>query len=263
MPQTSIAVLKFGSSVLREATDCQRAVAEIRAHWRRRERVIAVVSALGDDTNLLLARANDVAVTHDEALLAELLACGEHQSAILLTLALRNAGMPVHRMDAASAGLLTCGSPMNARPNGLDTMAIRGLLRTGTVVIPGFVGIDEAGRTTLLGRGGSDMTALFVAQRIGADRCRLVKDVDGIYASDPATAATPPARYRRISWNDAEKIGGRLVQAKAVRFARRHGFSFEVATLGSSGGTLVCAGPNERYDAEAIVKDGVRTAAVG
>ena len=254
MPQQPIAVLKFGSSVLRAATDYPAAVAEIQWHRERGNSVVAVVSALGDDTDSLLARANEVAVTHDEASLAELLACGEHQSSILMTLALQQAGQVAHRMDARSAGLLTRGTPMNARPHSLAARAIHAQLASGTVVIPGFTGIDAGGRTTLLGRGGSDMTALFVAERLRARRCRLIKDVDGIFSSDPAVTAGSPPRFRQICWADAERIGGRLVQARAVRFAAEREYAFEVAALGSAGGTLVCAGPNRLYRAAAIRK---------
>ncbi len=264
MPQQSIAVLKFGSSVLRSAADYPNAVAEILHHRERGYAVVAVVSALGDDTDSLLARANEVAATHDEALLAELLACGEHQSSLLLTLALQQGGHAAKRMDAKSAGLLTRGTPMHARPHALATAAIRENLAAGTVVMPGFSGIDAPGRTTLLGRGGSDMTALFVGARLRADRCRLIKDVDGIFSSDPAVAATMPPRFRQITWDDAERIGGRLVQARAVRFAANHGFAFEVCALGSAAGTIVCAGPNQFHsDSPTMAADDLRKAAVG
>ena len=264
MPQQSIAVLKFGSSVLRTAADYSHAVAEILRHRDRGHAVVAVVSALGDDTDALLARANEVAATHDEALLAELLACGEHQSSLLLTLALQQGGHPAKRMDGKSAGLVTRGTPMQARPHALATAAIRENLAAATVVIPGFTGIDATGRTTLLGRGGSDMTALFVAERLQADRCRLIKDVDGIFSSDPAVAATRPLRFRRISWDDAQRVGGRLVQARAVRFAADRGFTFEVGALGSDGGTVVCAGPNQFYaDRANATAEDPRRVAVG
>lgn len=80
----------------------------------------------------------------------------------------------------------------------------------------------------LLGRGGSDLTALFVAERLGAQDCRLVKDVDGLYSEDPAGAVAEPRRYRRASWEELLEVGGNLVQRKAVEFARRHRLSFTI-----------------------------------
>src|SRR6185312_489343 len=105
-------------------------------------------------------------------------------------------------------------------------------------VVPGFIGQMQDGRTSLLGRGGSDLSALFLSVHLRG-RCRLLKDVDGVYDHDPHVST---ARcYDSVTWEDALAIGGRIVQQKALRFAREHNQSFEVAALGAKQATTVGA----------------------
>ena len=104
--------------------------------------------------------------------------------------------------------------------------------------MPGFVGINPSGQKTLLGRGGSDLTALFLAHRLDA-HCRLIKDVDGIFDRDPAIHGSRAKKFAQISWDDALDVAGELIQPKAIHFARKHGFIFEVACLKSTSGSLV------------------------
>jgi len=108
------------------------------------------------------------------------------------------------------------------------------------VVVPGFIARTARGETVLLGRGGSDLTALFLAHELRASRCRLVKDVDGLYASDPKSViGTRPERYERLGWEDALNLRGEVVQMKALEFARENRLRFEVAAVGRAEGTVV------------------------
>ncbi len=240
-------ILKFGSSVLRTEDDIPLAVAEIYREWRAGHRVIAVVSALGDTTDQLLARARRAADDPDPEALATLLSTGEATSVALLTLGLQRSGIPARVLDPSRIGLCVEGPPLDARPLDLDPRAVeRALGDRPVAVIPGFVGRTRDGSPALLGRGGSDLTALFLAQRLGAGACRLIKDVDGIYEWDPARPGPAPARYRRVRWERAEQVGAELVQPKAVRFAASHGLTFHVAAVGAGDGTEVGPGPSER-----------------
>jgi homoserine dehydrogenase len=118
-------------------------------------------------------------------------------------------------------------------------------------VVPGFVARAQDGSTALLGRGGSDLTALFLAERLRAERCRLIKDVDGLYQHDPNMGVASPPRYRTVSWDDAVALGGGIVQAKALRFARERRLPFEVAALGQEEGTVVDGGATLPFAAAA------------
>lgn len=173
--QNKITVLKFGSSVLRDECDLPRAVHEIYRWWRAGAQVLAVVSAFGDTTNQLLLRAESIFKHPDRSSLAALLATGEAASSALLGLALNRVGIPVRVLDPVQAGLRTVGAKLEADLVSVDSARLRTELRRAVVVLPGFVGRGDNGDTTLLGRGGSDLTALFLAHRLGA-RCVLVKD---------------------------------------------------------------------------------------
>ncbi len=246
---SDLIVLKFGSSVLQNEQCLPAAVHEIYRHVRAGRRVVAVVSALGNTTDALVARAHAWCDAPPAAAYAALLATGEAETAALLSLALDRAGVPSEILDANRAGLRTEGPICDSRPTALDRGRMLRLLdRVPVVVLPGFLGRDNDERTTLLGRGGSDLTALFVAWQLQA-HCRLVKDVDGIYDCDPATNPQA-ARFSRLNWEDAAQLGGAVVQPKGVSWAQERGLVFEVGCLGSAAGTLVGPGPNVVAESE-------------
>jgi homoserine dehydrogenase len=238
MSAAKITVLKFGSSVLRNESDLPRVVQEIYKIWRTGEQIAVVVSAFGDTTDQLLGRATDICAKPDENILATLLATGETTSSALLGLALQRAGVPVKVFDALQAGLRSKGSVIDAELVAIDTEHLRSELRDFVIVLPGFVGRDDKNRTTLLGRGGSDLTAAFVAQQIGG-RCTLIKDVDGLYVSDPATSSTRPARFRETTYETACRIGSPLIQTKAIHFATAHQLSMVVTCIDADSGTKI------------------------
>jgi homoserine dehydrogenase len=234
-----IIVLKFGGSVLLDELHVRAAAEEVSRFVREGYRVVAVVSALEGTTDRLLSQAKHYGPRPHEAATATLLATGELTSTALLGLALDALGVSVETLDAAGIGLRTSGDVLDSSPVALDVEAVRGALsRVRAIVTPGFVGRDDLNRTTLLGRGGSDLTALFIARRLGAS-CRLVKDVDGLYEWDPAKAGPAPRRYESMGWEGALALDGTIVQHKAVRWAREHGLAFEVGALGDREGTRV------------------------
>jgi len=237
--ENQITVLKFGSSVLRSDADLTLIVNEI-ARWRRRgRRVVAVVSAIGNTTDDLTQRAQTITKRSVDSFIASLLATGETESAALLGLALTEADIKTTVLDAVQAGLFTVGSTLDAALKDLDTEVILKALKTDVVVIPGFVGRDERNQTTLLGRGGSDLSALFIAHRLGAE-CRLLKDVDGLYTSDPNSSIDRGAdRFERVSYESTLRIGGAVVQRKAVEFAQAHRLRFFISTIDSQFETQV------------------------
>ncbi|MCC6676107.1 MAG: homoserine dehydrogenase [Phycisphaerales bacterium] len=237
-----VVVLKFGSSVLPDEAALPTAVHEIYRHIRAGRKVIAVVSALGDTTDRLLSRAQGFVPSPDAGALAAWVATGEAQAAALLGLAVDRAGVPVTVLDSGAIGLRTGGPVLDSSAISLDSAAItRALIAAPVLVVPGFIGRDIDGRATLLGRGGSDLTALFIAAQTGAERCILLKDVDGLYNADPAVESAA-RRYRRVSYDDVLALSEGIVQHKAVRLARARGVEFSVAAIGKDEGTLVGAG---------------------
>jgi homoserine dehydrogenase len=240
-----IAVLKFGSSVLASTSDLPRAVHEVYAHLRRGYRVVAVVSAIGDTTDRLLAQARALSERPEPRDLAELLAGGERESAALFALALARSGVPARVLDPTEGVVTARGPVLDAAPIAVDRARVAAAFaECDVVVLPGFFARGESERCVLLGRGGSDLSAVFAAAELDAARCVLLKDVDGLYESDPATVAPgapAPRRYAALSFEDAERLDGGIVQNKAVRLARERGLVFEVGALGRASRTLVGA----------------------
>jgi homoserine dehydrogenase len=227
-------VLKFGSSVMQRPASLPIAVAEIYRHYRCGERVIAVVSAFERVTDTLCATARTLSEDPDPAALAALVSTGEIVSAAQLTLALHHAGISAQFVDPREVELTATGDRSNAvlTSVSVDQLNVR-LAQTSVLVVPGFYATSEEGGLALLGRGGSDLTALYLADALRA-RCVLLKDVDGLYESDPANEDSHPGRFVLAGYATAEACAGSLVQAKAVRFARERSLALDVARVGSS-----------------------------
>jgi len=244
-------VLKFGSSVLRSAADLPAAVHEIYSWYRRGWRVVAIVSAIGESTEALLREARAFSAEPEPNATAELLATGERHSAALLGIALDRAGVASRVVDPREIGLQTQGTVLDSEAVGVDRSRIEALLdEFPVVVVPGFFGYDSSGRLHLLGRGGSDLTAVYLANALGARRCRLVKDVDGVYERDPALSTPAPSRrFVTMGYAEAVERATQLIQPKAVRFLERFSASAEVAAVAHPYETVV--GPLARQLTEA------------
>lgn len=260
---SDVVVLKLGGSVLRTEDDLGPAVQEITRWMGKGHRVIAVVSAFEGTTDALLARARAFSQAPSEDAVAMLLATGEFMTAALVSLALSRADVRAKVMGPHSLGLRTCGWGADADPASIDTVELKNALdRFPVVVIPGFVGVGSDRNLTLLGRGGSDLTALFVAAELGHVPCRLIKDVDGLYERDPAIPGPRPRRFRTVPWDAALELDGGIVQHKAVRLARDRSLSFEVGTLDredvSIVGSAEIAWHEEPWGASSSMGTGVR-----
>lgn len=242
-----IEVVKYGSSILEEESDVARVVADVGRRRQAGRRVVAVVSAIAGTTDHRLEQARKWG--SDPHATAALLALGEGEAAALTALALNSAGVPAEVVDPPRIGLRTAGRPADGTPLTLSVSTLSNVLSAGRVaVVPGYIGRDCHGRHTVLGRGGSDLTALWLAYALGAE-CTLVKDVDGVFTSDPAT--DPSARpYASLSWSDATDQGGKIIQPKGLQWALARSLSFRVAAIGSERGTLVGA-------AETVVREAV------
>ncbi|HMS16645.1 MAG TPA: hypothetical protein PKA37_07375, partial [Planctomycetota bacterium] len=242
MPRLDTIVLKLGSSVAKDERDLPLLVHEIYRHFREGRSVLAVVSAHGSTTDRLLRRVANSPTPFSDHVLAEYLARGERRAARSLKLALDAAGLPNCLCTQEELRFQASGPPGDADPVFVDSQILREALeRTGIVIVPGFYAHDAEGRLVLLGRGGSDLSALFLAQSIGAE-CRLIKDVHGWFDRDPRDAREKSRPYLRMTFADASKDAAPIVQSKAVRIAESLGQPFVVAALRRDGGTLVGAG---------------------
>lgn len=254
-----LVVLKFGSSFLTAAADLPRAVRAIQRRLRDGRRVLAVVSAFGDTTDRLLADARRLSERPTPPELARLLAGGEREATALLVRALERAGVPSAALDPAQGCLRASGPILDASDVRVDVGAFaRAFERADVCVVPGFHarhGSSDA--ICLFGRGGSDLTAVVCSHALDAERCLLLKDVDGLYERDPSAAQDPdapkPRRFAAVTIGDAAALDGSIVQRKALDFARAHAIQFEVGDDGPLPATRVGAERSRFDDASGAV----------
>lgn len=228
LPSRPVVVMKFGSSVLSGPADAPTVASDIYAEVRRGRRVVAVVSAFAGETDRLLAEAQALGLAHDNPLLPAYVVQGEERSAALVAIACDRVGLSAKTLSVRELGIAADGPVEHARPVALNRSALDlALDENEVVVVPGFGALSQEGRVVLMGRGGSDLTALFLAAELGLDHVQLVKDVDGLYDRDPNS--NPAARrYDRASWAEAKALGGGLVQPDALDLAEARRLSVEV-----------------------------------
>lgn len=236
-------VLKFGGSFLRGHADLVRAVHVIYREVREGRPVVAVTSAFHGRTDelerSLFALDAERGVRSSERTRAALLQTGELETANLLSAALDRSGVPSRVLEVPRFGPFV--EPGTEDPTHVDASGIERLLKEYPVLcIPGFAAAENTPERgpALLGRGGSDMTAMVLGRDLSAT-VRLVKDVEGLYTSDPARKSADqgtPRRLARVAFQDALSLGPDILQPRALRFARRHGLEFEVVGPGHVAG---------------------------
>ncbi|TPW00815.1 MAG: aspartate/glutamate/uridylate kinase, partial [bacterium] len=162
--------MKFGSSVLSGPADAPAVASDIYAEVRLGRRVVAVVSAFAGETDRLLGEARALGLAHDNPLLPAYVVQGEERAAALTALACDRVGLSATTLPVCELGIVAEGPAEHARPKALDRNALdRALDQHEVVVVPGFGALSPDGRVLLLGRGGSDLTALFLAAELGLD----------------------------------------------------------------------------------------------
>lgn len=239
-PASEVVVLKFGSSILKDQSCAPAVASELYGHVRAGRKVVAVVSALGGHTDRLLADARTLGLDHENDLLPAYVAQGEEQAAALVAIACDRIGLDACALSVRELGIVAEGPVEHAHPVALHAEALnRAIAAHQVVIVPGFGAVGPNGRVVLLGRGGSDLTAVFLAAELGLKRARLVKDVDGLYDRDPALDSGKPLRFRRASWDDARRHGGALVQHDAIDLGQERSVEIEVAAIGRSDCTVV------------------------
>ena len=219
-----IIVLNFGHSVLRSLDDYNDAASEIYRHYRQGQNVVAVTSAQGDQTDILMAEARQVGPDGNAKNLPELIQLGERRSAALLALALERIGAPAFVRQARDLGL----KAKNAALVDLNVEQLEDDLKNHDIVVmPGHVAIGEKDRTVLLTEGGSDLTALYVANELGV-KALLLKDVEGVFEHDPKQSGPAPQRYNTISYADARVKAAPLISPKALDYAQDNNIEFGI-----------------------------------
>ncbi len=239
----ALVVQKYGGTSVGSPERLMAVARRLIAAEERGDRVVAVVSAMGDVTNELLDKARSISPDPPEREMDMLLATGEQVTIALLAMAIDKLGHRAISLTGAQAGIVSDASHTRARIQEVRTGRVMQALDEGhIVIIAGFQGLTEEGEITTLGRGGSDTTAAAVAAGLRADVCEIYTDVDGVYTADPRVE--PNARkIDVISYDEMLEMaatGARVLQLRCVEFARNHGVVIHVrSSFNDSEGTIV------------------------
>jgi aspartate kinase len=250
-------VQKFGGSSVRDRDRIFNVARIVADTHRAGNDVVVVVSAQGDTTDDLIAKAAEI--THDPSAreMDMLLATGEQISISLLAMALNTLGCSAISLTGWQAGFCTDRAYTKARINRLDTERIESELeRNRVVVVAGFQGINKLDDITTLGRGGSDTSAVAIAAALHADRCQIFTDVEGVYTADPRKV--PSARkLSEITFDEMlelASLGAQVLNNRSVELAKKYNVPLEVlSSLNPIPGTIV----KEATDVEGMLIKGV------
>jgi len=221
-------------------------------------RVVAVISAMAGVTDELIKLAHEMSEHPAERELDILLATGEHAATALVAMAVNALGGRAISVTGAQAGILTDRKHTKARIANISPKQIHELLSDDYIVIvAGFQGQTPEGETTTLGRGGSDLTAIALAGALNADLCQIFTDVDGVFTCDPR-AVLAAKKLDEIAYDELLEMAGagsKVVQSRAVEFAKKFGVQFEVrSSFNRNVGTIAKA---ETVSMEDVVIRGI------
>ena len=239
---SNIIVQKFGGTSV-GSEERIAAVAKIVKEASKNNPIVVVVSAMSGETNRLIKLAKSFGDNPSKREFDALVSTGEKVSAALLAMALQQIDVPAKSYSASQISMKTTDSYSKARILDVDGKKIQETLNAGIVpIITGFQGITESGDVTTLGRGGSDTTAVAIAAQLGAERCDIYTDVDGIYTTDPRVV--PEAK--KIDVITMEEMlemagqGAKVIQIRAVEFANKYNVPVRVLSSFEPGnGTLI------------------------
>lgn len=226
-----VLVRKYGGSSLENVARIKEIARNIARTRREGYQMVIVVSAMGKTTNELSDLAREASTTPVRRELDMLLSVGERITMSLLSMALAEEGCPAISYTGSQCGIITDTSHTDARILEVKGDRVRQSLAEGyTVVVAGFQGVSREKEITTLGRGGSDTTAVALAAALGAVRCEILKDVDGVMSSDPRQC--PDAwQHQELTPEQMQDIGATgcgVVHIRAVEFAAQHGVELVV-----------------------------------
>lgn len=239
----ALIVQKFGGTSVRDAERIDNVARIVTSAYKDGNDVIVVVSAQGDTTDDLIAKAAEVNHRPSKREMDMLLSSGEQISAALLSMAIERMGYPVISLLGWQAGFDTTSDYGNARIKKIDSSRVKKELdKRRIVVITGFQGVNRYGDMTTLGRGGSDTSAVAMAAAMHADLCQIYTDVDGVYTADPRKI--PGAKKLScITYDEMlelASLGAQVLHNRSVEMAKKYNIELEVlSSLTGAKGTIV------------------------
>jgi aspartate kinase len=224
-------VQKFGGTSVADAGRIHAAARRAIAAKQRGERVVVVVSAMGDATDDLIALARQVSENPPKREMDQLLATGEQVTIALMAMAMHAQGHEAISFTGGQIGLVTDSAFSKARIQSINKQRIFEQLDAGKIVIiAGFQGVTANGDQTTLGRGGSNATLVAIGAVLQADVCENYTDVDGIFTADPRIVKNA-RKIDRISYDEMLELAGlgaSVLQTRAVEFAKKYNVPIHV-----------------------------------
>jgi len=255
-------VQKYGGSSVADAEGMKRVAARIVASKRDGNKVVVVVSAMGDTTDELIDLANQITPIPTGRELDMLLTAGERISMALLAMAISNLGHEARSFTGSQAGVITDSAHGRARIIDVTPGRIQEALEEGAIaIVAGFQGISQDTKdVTTLGRGGSDTTAVALAAALDADVCEIYTDVDGVFSADPRVV--PAARkLKTVTYDEMLELaasGAKVLHLRCVEYARRYDLPIHVrSSFTTNEGTWVVKDHPEGGNMEQAIISGI------
>ena len=256
----SLIVQKFGGTSVANTERIFNVADIATSAYKAGNQVVVVVSAQGDTTDDLIAKAAEINARPSKREMDVLLSTGEMISMSLLAMAIQKLGYPVISLTGWQAGVETDINYSEARIRKVTAERIRSELdRNRIVIVAGFQGINKQDDITTLGRGGSDTTAVAIAATLGADLCQIYTDVDGVYTADPRLV--PDARkLAAITYDEMlelASLGAQVLHNRSVELAKKYNVDLEViSSFTRNPGTKVKEGSNmEKMNVSGVARD--------
>lgn len=244
-----VLVMKFGGTSVASLDKIKSAAERVASEVSAGNSVIVIVSAMAGKTNELVGWVNETSPLYDAREYDAIVSSGENVTAGLMALTLQEMDIPARSWQGWQVPVITTSAHSAARIEEIQTENITSKFSEGmrVAVVAGFQGVSDTDRTTTLGRGGSDTTAVAFAAAFDAIRCDIYTDVDGIYTTDPRITEKAK-KLNKISFEEMlelASLGAKVLQTRSVELAMRFNVklrvlsSFDSPEIGS--GTLVCS----------------------
>ena len=236
-------VQKFGGSSVANAERVMNVANIITDTYRQGNDVIVVVSAQGDTTDDLIAKAYEINEKPSKREMDMLLTSGEQISISLLAMAIEKLGCPVVSLLGWQAGFNTSSAYGSARIKSIKSDRLRAEIdRHNIVIVAGFQGLNKYDDLTTLGRGGSDTSAVAIAAAMHADRCQIFTDVEGVFTADPRKVPNAQ-KLQEITYDEMLELatlGAQVLNNRSVEMAKKYNVEIEVlSSLKRVPGTIV------------------------
>ncbi len=227
----ALLVQKFGGTSVANPDRIREVADYVARNHRRGDQVVLVASAMGKETDELLRLANQVSRTKPGREMDMLITSGERKACALLSMALHDLGVAADSFTGSQAGFLTNTTHQNAKILELQPGRILKSIANGRVpVVGGSQGVSTDNNVTFLGRGGSDTTAVALADALNADACELYTDVPGVFTTDPRLVSSA-RRIDKISFDELLEMtatGCPKPAMRSVEFARTYGVKLHI-----------------------------------